>query len=606
MMNYIKKSHLALFSSVVMSLCAFQVNANTWTLDNLVSRSTEQSVPYFFYVGQGERWQDIQFKSQFDTYGNSTVVVRYDNQIIYKQNLNGQGELSFALPPSSAGFHRLDFLVLQQPLGLAQESKNLCLESSTLYTALTQPNLTYQTERGALQLNQLPDALFNSQLSRPAPIQALLHFNSSSYLESSMIARLANAWNFATPVEWKMLDNPQQSPDFSINIQRVTQPTPAAKISIDQVNQIPSLNIEYSSESQLLMAVNALLNSDYLQQLNTATATINGPVAEPTWATPRKFETLADFGIADFTVENWPKSIAVIFPAVWEATDVLKGQLAFRSQSGLLQGSTLQVWLNDALAGSFSLAKLDSNPIERQFEFVSADYPYTTNYNMRLNSSQLNNEVCLPNAGGALWINSSKSVLTLSHRMKEGVINLSNSFVNNPEIAINNVAGTSIAISLANVAKKMLLTDHPIALNITPLDLKNPKAINVVVDANQFKKDLQKYAQTLYLPSTNHGFLVTIKDGKFWINTDDAAGTETFVRYWPEIQQQIPTNTAVLFVSAQGNLTVLQHSAVHHDETPLVEQISIRTIALILALIVIVILSLLIWRRNRKNKADNV
>ena len=68
-----------------------------------------------------------------------------------------------------------------------------------------------------------------------------------------------------------------------------------------------------------------------MPQLNTATATLNGPVASPTWATLRKFETLADLGISDFTLENWSKNISLIFPPVWDATDILKGQLTFRA-----------------------------------------------------------------------------------------------------------------------------------------------------------------------------------------------------------------------------------------------------------------------------------
>lgn len=203
MINHIKKSHLRLISSLLFSLCSFHVYADTWKLEDLVARNAEQSVPYFFYVGKGEGWQDIQFNSQFDVHGTSTIVVRYDNQIIYKQNINGKGELNFPLPPSASGFHRLDFTVLQKPLGVGQESNNFCIESSNLYTALIQPNLTYQAQRNTLQLNQLPDALFNSQLSRAEPIQAFLEFNSGSLLESSMIVRLASAWNFATPVQCK-------------------------------------------------------------------------------------------------------------------------------------------------------------------------------------------------------------------------------------------------------------------------------------------------------------------------------------------------------------------------------------------------------------------
>lgn len=605
MINYIKKTHLGLISSLLFSLCSFSVYADTWELEDLVARNTEQSVPYFFYVGKAEAWQNIQFNSQFDVQGTSTIVVRYDNQIIYKQNINGKGEINFPVPPSNSGFHRLDFMVLQKPLSVGQESNSFCLESNNLYTALLQPNLTYQVQQKILQLSQLPDALFNSQLSRSEPIQALLRFNSGSLLESSMMVRLASAWNFATPVEWQVNQSPSQPTDFVIAIQRVSQPLTGAKISISQVDHIPTLNIEYSSESQLLMAVNALLNRDYLPQLNTVTATLNGPVARPTWATLRKFETLADLGITDFTIENWPKNISLIFPPVWDATDILKGQMTFRAQSGLLQGSTLQIWINEYLAGSMSLAKLDSNPIDRQFDFVGADYPYTTSYNITLKNNQLNNENCLPNAGVALWVDAKKSQLNLSHQMKKGVINISSSFVNTPEIAVNNTLGTNIAISIANVAKKMLLSNDPIDLNIIAMDLKAPKAINIQVDSKQFKAQLQKYSQILYLPVTTNGFLITVKNEKFWIYTDNVLGTQNFVRFWPEIQQNIPNNTTALFVSAQGQVTVLSQTAVENIKAPTVKQISIRTITIILIAVILILISLILWRRSRKTPGAN-
>lgn len=63
----------------------------------------------------------------------------------------------------------------------------MCLESSNLHTALTQVSLSYQPQREALQLNQLPDALFNSQLNRAEPIQALLRFDTANFMEASMI-----------------------------------------------------------------------------------------------------------------------------------------------------------------------------------------------------------------------------------------------------------------------------------------------------------------------------------------------------------------------------------------------------------------------------------
>ena len=604
MMDYIKKHPLILLSSLMLSFGVTQVNAEVWNLDNLVAQSTQQKTSYFFYVGKGESWKNIQFQSQFTSNSHSSLIGLYDNQIIHRQNLTGQGEFSFTLPAGTTGFHRLDLILLQKPIDRSGISENYCIESSDLYTSLTHANLTYQPSRSTSLLNQLPDALFNPQLSRATPIQAQLSFNPNSHLEASMISRIATAWNFATPIQWQTSENSQQASDFVIRIQKSKQTLPTAKVSIDQPNNIPTLNIEYSSESQLLMATNALLNQPYLQQLNTASISLNGASAEPTWATMRKFENLADLGISDFELENSPKNIALNFPPVWDATDVLQGKLAFRAQSGLLQGSTLQIWINEYLAGSLSLARLDSTPIERQFDFVGADHPYTTSYNVSLISSQLNDESCLPNTGGALWIDAQKSIIHLPHQLKKGVISLSSAVANQPDIAMNNAAGTAIAITLVNVTKKMLLNDAPIPINISQFNLAAPKNINIVVNAVDFKKELQKYSQILYLPATENGFLITIKDGKFWIYTDNVMGAQTFTQFWSTIQQKIPNNTSTLFVSAQGNLTVLNTMPVKHVKAPIVEQISTSTIAIILATIAMLIISLIFWRRTRKTKGD--
>ena len=600
MTSQIKTAPFTLMSSLLFLACSAHVHADTWKLDDFISQNIEQSTPYFFYVAKGESWQNVLFNSQFNVQGNSTVIVRYDNQLIHQQNLSGKGTLSFNLQPSQSGFHRLDISILQKPSTEEQSTENMCLESSNLHTALTQVSLSYQPQREALQLNQLPDALFNSQLNRAEPIQALLRFDTANFMEASMISRLTTAWNFATPVQWKLTENTEVKPDFIISIQRSTKTLPNAQISLSQTTQTPTLNIEYETESQLLMAINALLNRQYLEQLNTPTASLNGPVARPTWASLRKFESLADLGVTDFKLDNSPKNLSLIFPAVWEATDILNGQLSFRSQSGLLQGSTLQVWLNDGLAGSTSLAKLDSSPVERQFDFISADYPYTTSFNMMVSNTQLNNNYCLPNAGNALWIDTKKSKLNLPHQMKKGVITLSSTFSNVPEIAINTPAATPIAISLAQVAKKMLLSDDPIGLNITPLTLNAPKTINIQLDAQNYQSELQKYSQILYLPTTENGSLITVKNGNFWIFSDNNLGAENFARFWPEIQQKIPNNTTALFISAQGQITVLNQNMVEKAKPPIIEQIFLQTIASILGVLIVLIISLLIWRRNRK------
>ena len=146
----------------------------------------------------------------------------------------------------------------------------------------------------------------------------------------------------------------------------------------------------------------------------------------------------------------------------------------------------------------------------------------------------------------------------------------------------------------------MLLSDDPIGLNITPLTLNAPKTINIQLDAQNYQSELQKYSQILYLPTTENGSLITVKNGNFWIYSDNNLGAENFARFWPEIQQKIPNNTTALFISAQGQITVLNQNMVEKAKPPIIEQISLQTIAIILGVPIVLIISLLIWRRNRK------
>jgi membrane protein DedA with SNARE-associated domain len=55
-----------------------------------------------------------------------------------------------------------------------------------------------------------------------------------------------------------------------------------------------------------------------------------------------------------------------------------------------------------------------------------------------------------------------------------------------------------------------------------------------------------------------------------------------------------------LFISAQGQITVLSQTAIENAETPIIEQISMRTIAIILVIVAALIIGLLFWRRTRK------
>ncbi len=71
-----------------------------------------------------------------------------------------------------------------------------------------------------------------------------------------------------------------------------------------------------------------------------------------------------------------PKNLFLDFPAVWQPTDILQGQIALRIQSGLLQGSNITAWIDGGLAGSMKTADLASDPVNRQFNIFAKEIKY--------------------------------------------------------------------------------------------------------------------------------------------------------------------------------------------------------------------------------------
>ncbi|OUJ79772.1 hypothetical protein BXA18_21450, partial [Acinetobacter baumannii] len=43
----------------------------------------------------GAEWQNIQFSSDYSTENDTTVLVKYDDKLIYNTTLNGDGQFKF-------------------------------------------------------------------------------------------------------------------------------------------------------------------------------------------------------------------------------------------------------------------------------------------------------------------------------------------------------------------------------------------------------------------------------------------------------------------------------------------------------------------------------
>ncbi|EXB01460.1 MULTISPECIES: hypothetical protein [Acinetobacter calcoaceticus/baumannii complex] len=592
-------------------MLAMSAHAYTWELDD-ISTSTKYTVePHFFYIGKGAQWQNIQFSSDYSTESDTTLLVKYDDKLIYNTTLSGDGQVKFDIPASQSGFHRLDFIIQQyaKPTTLNQTKETFCTEDIDHLTYLSNSQLDFTPIRNEYRLKDLPDALYNPQARRPTPFVGILKYNRKEIIEASMLARLASSWTSITPVEWVDSGQTNLDPETNFIIEVIRSAAPLKGGALVQIAKpvegVPTLSITYHTQQDLTSAVNGLINSSYVQQLSTGNAVFPNTISNPTWAQFKKIDTLADLGIQDFRLNHAEKNLFLDFPAVWQPTDILQGQIALRIQSGLLQGSNITAWIDGGLAGSMKTADLASDPVNRQFNIFAKAISNTTNFSLKLENSVIANSQCLPNAHGSLWIDTAKSTVKLPHKLKNGVAAISMTLATTPTIAVDGQSGAlNIAIVLGQTAKKMLLTQAPMPLNLVRYSPSAPQSVNVRVNKDIYQQQVLMHQDIIYAPAAQNGFIVSYNNNRFDVITDSQGGAQTFMHLWEKIQHKIPNNVTKMLVSENGNIYVLQKLIVGNQKAPLVQQSSFFLLVVIISAIMIIIIFLWYWLRRNNEKTD--
>ncbi|MDA3491417.1 hypothetical protein MKL64_01295, partial [Acinetobacter sp. AOR33_HL] len=290
---------------------------------------------------------------------------------------------------------------------------------------------------------------------------------------------------------------------------------------------------------------------------------------------------------------------------VWQPTDILQGQIALRIQSGLLQGSNITAWIDGGLAGSMKTADLASDPVNRQFNIFAKAISNTTNFSLKLENSVIANSQCLPTAHGSLWIDTAKSTVKLPHKLKNGVAAISMTLATTPTIAIDDQSGAlNIAIVLGQTAKKMLLTQAPMPLNLVRYSPSAPQSVNVRVNKDIYQQQVLMHQDIIYAPAAQNGFIVSYNNNRFDVITDSQGGAQTFMHLWEKIQHKIPNNVTKMLVSENGNIYVLQKLIVGNQKAPLVQQSSFFLLVVIISAIMIIIIFLWYWLRRNNEKTD--
>lgn len=205
------------------------------------------------------------------------------------------------------------------------------------------------------------------------------------------------------------------------------------------------------------------------------------------------------------------------------------------------------------------LANLESDPVDRQFNIFGADIATSPVFNLTIENTMIANSKCIPRAQGSIWINTEKSNITLPYKQKLGVISLSTVLSTNPNIAVNeDIDSSSMAATVMQTAKNMLMTSAPVPLTLHKFDPTHPQRVNIRVNPDIYNQQVLMHKDIIYAPTAAHGFFVIYQNERFNIITDNHLGAEAFNNFWPKIQNQIPSDVANIFVSTDGKIYILK------------------------------------------------
>ena len=602
------------FKATVVAVClllASASRASEWPLATMQVSDVFASKTQYFYVGKGEVWDGANYAAQYRASSDLFLIVSLDGKVVFSQHMTGQGRIQFALPVLQAGFHRLDFSFTQRgDWGSPADDRLEFCEAGIESTAtLRNSRLSYQVQHPkGYHIRHLPDALFNPHVLGEQPYIAHVQLDRRDADELTAMARLGSAWKAAAGVRWHdatQLPAEAQDAHFGLVLEHAPQLDSRAQLRLERQvlatvaapetaahRQMPLLRIRYRDAAGLNDAVHALLNVDYLAQLGTAQADIVENIDPPRWAGLRRIQTLADLGIQDLRLEGGSHDMQLIFPSVWQPSDILQGQLALNVQNGLLQGSKLAVWIDNALAGSMAFDAVQAGGDVRNLAFQTTRPAASASFDVRIETTLIANGDCLPRSRGALWIDAAKSQVTLPHRLKSGIAAISAALVPHPVILVDESPGSlGLAISLLQVASSMLLDDKPVPARITT-DASVPHSVSVTIDPELYRQRIATHPDKVYAPYAENGILLLHSEDRFHVIAETPDSVANFMRHWAGVQPHLRDGAQEVLLAQDGEAIVLRHYVASTKVTPAMRP---PTVAMLGALVLGLLLAIAAW-----------
>lgn len=582
-MNYLIKKLLYL---VIVTL---SLQASQWKLQNMEFQYTQKSYDQYIYIPEGEYFQNNTLTGDiFGSDNHSHVNIYMDDRLITTFFLHKQKKFAINLPSMKSGFHKLtisgvpDIITLSQP----NQEELKCPQMKTLPFSFENVLIDFQSSIIELpKLKNYQEVFFNPSFPSKKPLTASFVFEEKSNSALSAAARLISSLQRPMrAVHYTIGEN--NSTDFSIVFRKIKTFHQSSSITIQRSKRVERrvhnreislieparLTFNYNNDEELLNCVNALLNRDYRKLLDQTSITLSDMVKDPEWGVLEEYKTLKDLGLNDIQLQGDGRTtLRIYYPIYWQATDRIKGTLLLRSQSALPKDTHLNIWLDDVLAGSLSVAYFGSGDIQRTISVDSLYMPKTSSVKLEFDASLNTKNICDLPMSGKLWISAIDSIFEMPHRQKTGIISLLPALVAKPTIALSPISTATLSAAATFIQEEQKITQgKPLAYQLLKSQNSSDASLEIKIDKSAITNFFKNNSDRLNISLISHLiWLHSQKDGKLQVIAYDDAALEKFSDIWPNTIQKISDGTvdAVIDTRTQEVFIINQKKSITDFET---------------------------------------
>lgn len=564
---------------VLLSFFVLVAEAWQWKLRDMDFKYTDSIHERFIYVPDGEYfYQNFLVGDIYGSDYHSYAEIYLDDKLIKVFSLRNKKHFKVRLPSMKSGFHKITILGLPDTLVLSIKDlqENWCPKMRELPYGLENVFLDFQSKIvSPPKMNRYQEVFFNPAFPSKKPLLASLVFDKETPAVLSAVMRMIGG--IKTPMRGiHYIMGESNTTDFSLVFKKLTKEDEhKASIRIERhkkvflkkefsenekdsiVEQPARLTFYYRDEGMLLESINALLNTKYLKPLNGNSIDINTSVEEPEWGILKNYKTLQELGVRDTKLTGNGKTYVLLnYPVYWQPTDRLYGSILIRSQVALPQNTHINIWLNNVLSGSESVAYFKSNNIQHVFQVDGLYIPKKNIVKLEFDTVLNTRKICEDPIPGTMWVSADKSWIEMPHRQKTGIMGLLPALVAKPTLSLSPVTtGTLCALATFIQEEQTVTFNKPLAYNVTQ---SKDATLEVLINKNALEKFFNQNRKLLNSILVSRSvWLHTKGDGKLKVIAANESSLENLDRVWKKVMNEIVDGSLDVVIDTQSEALVI-------------------------------------------------